>query len=407
VLPLEGVKVVEIATIIAAPLGASFLADMGADVIKVEQIGGDPYRGLGAGMGSARVNAGKQSISVDLKSDAGREIVLGLIAEADVLIHNFRPGVPERLGIGYDQVVTINPDIVYLQCNGYGPDGPGAERPSTHPIPGAAMGGVLFQLGDRVPETLQEMEDLRLWTRRLMRANEVNPDPNTALVVATSVMLGLVARQTSGHGQRVLVDMFGANAYANHDDFLSYPGKPGRALPDEALLGLSPTYRLYRCAGDQWVFLALTNKREQRRFVEALDRAGMPTPTFEDLAAGGTETADVLASLFAQRGADEWEWLLGEAGVGCARADRYLPSEFWLEDPQARAMGLTTEAVHPAWGAYRRHGPMVRFDRQPPTLSGPPLAGQHNETVLGARGYGVDDIARLRDEGVLWGEASA
>jgi crotonobetainyl-CoA:carnitine CoA-transferase CaiB-like acyl-CoA transferase len=133
----------------------------------------------------------------------------------------------------------------------------------------------------------------------------------------------------------------------------------------------------------------------------------MPTPTFEDLAAGGTETADVLASLFAQRGADEWEWLLGEAGVGCARADRYLPSEFWLEDPQARALGLTTEAVHPAWGVYRRHGPMVRFDRQPPTLSGPPLAGQHNETVLGARGYGVDDIARLRDEGVLWGEASA
>ena len=403
-LPLDGVKVVEIATIIAAPLGASFLADMGADVVKVEPIGGDPYRGLGAGMGSARVNAGKQSISVDLKSAAGRDIVLGLIADGDVLIHNFRPGVPERLGIGYEQVLAVNPDIVYLQCNGYGPDGPGAERPSTHPIPGAAMGGALFQLGERVPETLQDMEGLRLWTRRLMRANEVNPDPNTALVVTTSVMLGLVARQTSGHGQRVLVDMFGANAYANHDDFLAYPGKSGRALPDEGLLGLSATYRLYRCAGDQWVFLAVISEHERRRFVEALDGAGIPAPALDSLTAGGAEASDTLEALFAQREADEWERLLGGAGVGCVRADEHLPSEFWLEDAQARALELTTEAVHPAWGAYRRHGPMVQFDRQQPALGGPPLAGQHNDVVLGECGYGPDDIERLRDAGVLWVE---
>lgn len=403
-LPLEGVRVVEIATIIAAPLGASFLADMGADVIKVEQIGGDPYRGLGAGMGSARVNAGKQSISVNLKSEAGHEIVLGLAGDADVLIHNFRPGVPERLGIGYEQIQAVNPAIVYLQCNGYGPDGPGAQRPSTHPIPGAAMGGVLYQLGERVPETLQDMDGLRLWTRRLMRANEVNPDPNTALVVTTSVMLGLAARQRTGQGQRVLVDMFGANAYANHDDFLAYRDKPGRALPDEALLGLSATYRLYRCAGDQWVFLALVGERERRRFVETLDQAGIQPPTLDLLAAGGTEAGEALAALLAERDADEWERLLGGAGIGCARADRHLPSEFWLQAPQARALGLATGAEHPAWGSYRRHGPMVRFDRQEPTLGGPPLAGQHNEAVLRARGYAPDDIARLQREGVLWSE---
>ena len=403
-LPLDGVKVVELATIIAAPLGASFLADMGAEVIKVEQIGGDPYRGLAAGTGSARVNAGKQSISVDLKSDPGREIVLGLVADADVLIHNFRPGVPERLGIGYEQVLTVNPEIVYLQCNGYGPDGPGAQRPSTHPIPGAAMGGVLFQLGERVPEALQDIEGLRLWARRLIRANELNPDPNTSLVVATSVMLGLVARQTSGHGQRVLVDMFGANAYANHDDFLSYPDKPARALPDEALLGLSATYRLYRCAADQWVFLALMNEREQRRFVEALEQAGIAPPAPEALTAGGADVAEALEALFLTRDAEAWEHLLGGAGVGCVRADRYLPSEFWLEDAQARALDASTKAVHPTWGAYRRHGAMVRFDRQAPALGGPPLAGEHNETVLEARGYTAEAVARLTAEGVLWRE---
>ena len=110
---------------------------MGAEVIKVEQIGGDPYRGLAKGIGSARVNAGKQSISLDLKSEAGREIVLKLVKDADVLIHNYRPGVPERLGFGYEQVAALNPQIIYLQSNGYGPDGPGSQRPSTHPMSSA------------------------------------------------------------------------------------------------------------------------------------------------------------------------------------------------------------------------------------------------------------------------------
>jgi len=401
-LPLAGIRVVEIATIIAAPLGASFLADMGAEVVKVEQIGGDPYRGLGAGIGAARVNAGKQSVSVNLKAPEGRQLVLDLIAGADVLIHNYRPGVPERLGIGYDQVRAVNPSIVYLQCNGYGPDGPGAERPSTHPIPGAAMGGVLYQLGERVPSELQETQNHVLWTRRLMRANEVNPDPNTALVVATSVMLALVARQRTGEGQRVLVDMFGANAYANHDDFLSYPGKPPRPLPDELLHGLSATYRLYHCANEQWVFLALTTDRERQRFVSVLTEAGVSPPPVAALARNDAATAGELARLFETRAADDWEQLLGHQGVGCVRADRYLPSEYWLEDPQARSLGLTSPAEHPVWGSYRRHGPMARFDRIEPELAGPPLAGQHNEVLLAALGYTTDQIAGLYDAGVLY-----
>ena len=405
-LPLAGVRVVELATIIAAPLGASFLADMGADVIKVEQIGGDPYRGLSGGIGSARVNAGKRSISVDLKSQAGREVVLGLISDADVLIHNFRPGVPERLGIGYEQVRQINTGIVYLQSNGYGPDGPGAQRPSTHPIPGAAMGGVLYQLGERVPPTIQDIEGLRLWTRRLMRANEVNPDPNTALVVATSTLLGLVARRRTGLGQQIFVDMFGANAYANLDDFLSYPGKAGRAMPDDQLFGLSATYRLYPCAGDQWVFLALTNDREYRTFVEQLAGEGITAPPVELLAAGGEPAVQALTALFADHDASFWEDRLASIGIGCVRADGAVPSEFWLEDPQAQALGLTAPVEHPSWGPYQRHGPMVLFDGERRDMGPPPLAGQHIDELLQPLGYDADQVARLEAEGVLWREPS-
>lgn len=403
-LPLAGIRVVELATIIAAPLGTSFLADMGADVIKVEQIGGDPFRGMLSGLGYARVNPGKRSISVDLKSAAGQKIVLDLVRDADVVVHNFRPGVPERLGIGYAQISAINPAIIYLQCNGYGPDGPGALRPSTHPIPGAAMGGVMYQMGERLPKTLQDVEGLRLWTRRIMRANEVNPDPNTALVVTTSIMLGLVARQRTEEGQQIFIDMFGANAYANSDDFLSYPGKPKRAMPDEQLLGLSATYQLYSCANEQWVFLALTNKDERGRFIDVLSANGIPALSAQLLAADSTETRAALTELFALHDADFWQCLMVGAGIGCVRANGNVPSEFWLSDSQADALDLTVAVEHPLWGNYRRHGPMALFDGKTQALSGPPLSGQHNNELLLQSGYDAEHIKRLESEGILWQE---
>lgn len=312
--------------------------------------------------------------------------------------------MPERLGIGYDDVEGINPGIIYLQCNGYGPDGPGAQRPSTHPIPGAAIGGVLFQMGGRVPKDLQDIDNLRLWTRRLMHANEVNPDPNTAVVLATSVMLGLVARQRTGQGQQVLIDMFGANAYANHDDFLSYPGKPDRAMADAELLGLSATYRLYECDEGQWVFLALTSEKERAGFVNALRGADIEAPADALLAAGGEALGDTLAELFVTKNAAFWEDLLAPLGIGCVRADAMRPNEFWLQDAQPEALGLTVEIDHPRWGPYRRHGRLVLFDGGGQDLGAPPLAGQHNEELMLERGFDIETISRLVSDGVLWRE---
>ncbi len=403
-LPLTGIKVVELATIIAAPLGASYLADMGAEVIKVEQLGGDPYRGQGMGIGSARVNAGKKSISVDLKSDEGKEIVLKLLGDADVLIHNYRPGVPERLGIGYEQVASVNPNIVYLQSNGYGPDGPGAHRPSTHPVPGAAMGGVMYQMREELPSKIQDFDGLCLWTRRLMRANEVNPDPNTAVVVATSAMLGLVARQRTGMGQQILVDMFGANAYANHDDFLSYPGKSSRAMPDHMMHGLSPCYRLYATSENQWVFLALISEREREKFHTILSDVGIQVPTVEMLEENDSALEQALELMFKQQDADSWESLLAPKGIGCVRADRTTPSDYWLHDPQAVALNAAVPIDHPHWGEYKRHGAMVNFDGEYRPLKAPPMAGQHNKELLVSLGYEPDLADRLEASGILYRE---
>jgi crotonobetainyl-CoA:carnitine CoA-transferase CaiB-like acyl-CoA transferase len=410
-LPLKGVRVIEFATIIAAPLSASFLADMGAEVIKVEQIGGDPFRGLAFGIGSARVNAGKRSISINLKSDEGRSIALDLIAKADILIHNYRPGVPERLGIGYEAASARNPRIVYVQSNGYGPEGRSANRPSTHPIPGAAMGGVMYQMGENLPKELQDVNALRRWTRRLMRANEVNPDPNTALVIATSAMLGLSARERTGAGQQVFVDMFGANAYANADDFLDYPGKPGRAMPDPLMHGLSATYRLYPCADDTWVFLAAVSPAERKALADALAGAAIGGPDAAKINAGDaaadSELSTALASMFAAKDADTWEQLFVPRGVGCVRADGRTPSDFWLQHPQSRDLGLTSGVTHPVWGDYQRHGRLVTFDETPHPLGAPPLAGQHNLEILHEQGMDADTVERLTAAGVLYQEAQA
>ena len=402
-LPLAGVRVLEIATIIAAPLGASFLADMGADVTKIEQVNGDPYRGLAMGVGSARVNAGKRSISLNLKSPEGQAIAVKLASEADVLIHNYRPAVPEKLGIGYDQIAAVNPNIVYLQVNGYGPDGPGAQRPSTHPIPGAAMGGVLYQMGDRIPAEQQDIPALRTWTRRLMRANELNPDPNTAMVVCSSALLGLNALKRTGDDQRILIDMFGANAYANHDDFLAYPGKPPRTMPDEGLHGLHPTYRLYAAAEEQWVFLAIPEAKEKRRFVERLTALGIEVD-IAILNSNDETTVSHLSDIFKGKDAEFWEAQLAPEGVGCVRADRYGPVEFWWHDPQVHALNLTQPSEHPAWGAYDRHGANVTFGGRQPQLKPPPTAGQHGNELLAEIGYDEAAVAKLFAQGIIWQE---
>jgi crotonobetainyl-CoA:carnitine CoA-transferase CaiB-like acyl-CoA transferase len=335
-LPLAGVRVVEIATIIAAPMAASCLADMGADVVKVEQIGGDPYRGLLSGLGSARVNAGKRSISVDLKSPAGREIVLALVRDADVLIHNYRPGVPERLGIGYEALSKLNPRLIYLQANGYGPDGPGALRPSTHPIPGAAMGGVLYQLGERVPQTPLPIDEVRTWTRRIMAANEVNPDPNTAVVIATSVLLGLAARQRTRAGQRVSVDMFGANAWANHDDFCGIRASRQGRCPMPGCTVCPPPTGCIPAPGNSGC-----SSRWSRRAIGSASSLCWPARGCQRRRSlcskpAATRPWTYCRHCLRSQSADQWEELLGGAGLGCVRADGPAPADVLAGAPAVR-----------------------------------------------------------------------
>jgi crotonobetainyl-CoA:carnitine CoA-transferase CaiB-like acyl-CoA transferase len=403
-LPLAGVTVLELATIIASPLGASFLADLGARVIKVEAIGGDPYRHMAGGIGATRCNQGKESISIDLKHPTGQRIVRSLAEKADVLIHNYRPGVPERLGIGYESLATLNPELVYVSANGYGPDGPGALRPSTHPIPGAAMGGAGYQAGGP-PETLLDLPDLREAARRLMRANEVNPDPNTAMVVCSASLLGLAARAATGEGQQIFVDMFGANAYANFDDLIDYPGKPERPPLGPGLRGPNALNRLYPAA-EGWVFLGVYRQEEWERFcrVGGFESDENPFPAgapAADVAVSGNDSplAEALGRYFAGRSADEWEALFEGSGVGCVRADRLNTGEFFAGPGGGEWM---VPVSHAELGTYLRHGPMVSFAAPQKDLHAGVRAGVDGRSLLAELGYPAEEADRLFDEGVLF-----
>lgn len=417
--PLAGVTVLEFATIIAAPLGAAILGDLGARVIKVEPVdGGDPVRGLGVGLGAmflvSKTTGSKESICVDLKTEQGREIVRRLLGQADVLIHNYRPGVPERLGIGYEQAREESPDIVWVSVNGYGPDGPGAQRPSAHPVPGAVDGGALRQAGAGWPPAqIGSIEELREAARHFSRANEANPDPNTGVCVASAALLGLYARERTGKGQPIYLSMLGANGYANADDFLAYPGKPDRPLVDADLYGLNALYRLYP-ASEGWVFLGAApptggESQPWAALCRALGREALADDerfaTPEARRANDAALADVLSEVFLERSADEWEQLLIAYGVGCVRADEYPNiGSFLLQSNHAEANDLLAATHHAQWGDYRRWGATATFSLTPERPRAGVLAGQHTDALLRELGYSEADIAALRETRAVWSE---
>ncbi len=401
--PLDGFTVLEFATIIATPIGVSMLADLGARVIKVEPIGGDPFRGMGGGplrgLLASKTNAAKESICIDLKSEEGQAIVAGLIGKADAIVHNYRPGVPDRLGIGYETARAINPEIVWVSANGYGPDAPGARRPSAHPIPGAVIGGALFQAGSAMPPAgCETIEEIREASRQLMRANEANPDPNTGLLVASATLLGLYAQRRYGVGQEIYVNMLTANAYANSDDFLQYEGKPARRQVDGELYGTAPWYRLYE-ASDGWVFFAAPTCEEWEAFCnEAAPQ--LSEQNADDEAAMTAAIADV----FAQAPAAEWEGRLTAVGVGCVQADAGSVGDFFAKDAHVLANNFSPVSNHRRLGEVRRWGPLTKMAGGRTDYGPGVLAGQETSEILAEVGRSPEEIDRLKTAGVVWSE---
>jgi len=410
---LDGITILDFSMVIAGPYAAAMLAEMGARVVKVDAT---PEReqtiSIGGGMAPLNLKnyAGKEAIQVNLQSPEGQKIIHELIARSDVLLHNFRPGVTERLAIDWDTCRRINPRLIHVYVGAYGASGPHSRRPGAHPIPGALLGGALRQAGRAnppPPDQPMNLEEIKEVSRLLMRANESNPDPNTSQAIATSILLALRARARNGRGQAVEVTMLQANGWANADEAYDYTGRPRRLLPDEQCYGLNALYRLYQTSKG-WVFLACMFDREWQAFCHAVNRPDLLTDArFASATARkehDSELGGEIERVFAMRPAALWEQLLTALGVACVQADIDIGT-FLEEHPQAAANRMVVEVDSPRFGKYLRHGAIIDFSNAPGRLKHGSFAGEHTVPVMQELGYSDAEITELRARRVIhWDE---
>jgi crotonobetainyl-CoA:carnitine CoA-transferase CaiB-like acyl-CoA transferase len=411
--PLEGVPVVELGTFYAGPFGSTVLADLGARVIKFEQLDGDPMRSIVPfpEVGALKVLSGKQSVAVDIRSPEGREVVYEAVRRADVVLRSFRAGVAERLGYDDKTLLAINPNLVYLNAPGFGVDGPYGHRPAYAPTIGAGAGQAGRNLGSAMVQhpdlTMSEVKDLSLRMGGAVMSGS-NPDANSALGAATGMLLGLLARKRGAPGQSMLTTMLNTMSHVLSEAMVEYAGRGPVPTVDAQVFGFGPLYRLYAAASGTWVFLAAPSDREWDSLTRALapyaDLASDPRFTMsEDRRLHGAELAAALAGVFACRAASEWEATLLACDVACVVAEDG-PSEVCImegADALARLEGQTVELEHPVIGKYVRLKPLVSFSRSSGLAQEAPLLGQDTAAVLTELGYSDQQIADLRGRGII------
>jgi crotonobetainyl-CoA:carnitine CoA-transferase CaiB-like acyl-CoA transferase len=381
--PLDGIRVVDVSAAVAGPWASTQLADNGAEVILVERVGQpDVMRLTGAVAGDqsgswVAMHRNKRAITLDLSDERGRDILKRLATEADVFIQNFRPGVAQRLGIAYEELSVVNPDLVYCSVSGFGPDGPYADQPVYDPIVQALSGMTEAQNGDFV--------------------KAVVVDKTTALTAANSILAALVARANGAGGQHVEVNLL--------DSMLAWLWLDvywNDALPDAEPV---PTYSEWYSPYDTLDGQVATVWTSFKQFAAAATALGRPDLADDQRFATRdsrlrhshemrAEFADALAQLTtaaavaALRGAD----------VPCAPVlDRHEVAS----DPQVVHNGSIVEAEHPTAGRMRTVRPVAHYSETPTTIHRPaPGLGEHNHEVLTELGFTGTEIAQLEADGV-------
>jgi crotonobetainyl-CoA:carnitine CoA-transferase CaiB-like acyl-CoA transferase len=409
--PLDGITVLDLTTFINGPLAASLLTELGARVIRIETLEGDWLRHNWYGLCVHRTMAGTESLSLDLKTPEGKKVLEQLIAKTDILLHNMRPGAPERLGFGYDQALKINPRLVYVYAAGYGSTGPHSHRPSMHPVPGAVCGGALAQLGrDILPPSEEHMtvDEINEVSWRLGRANDGTADQNSTMAVSVAMLLGLYAREKTGNPQYLESTLLGGNAYANAEDFFWHEGKAPRLIPDSDGYGLHALYRLYQ-AQTGWVFLACPFEKEWRAFCETVGRSDLIEDKrfadSKDREHNDAALAEEIGRVFETQDAVYWEKLLTAADVACVQAEDRGMYQFFNDDPHVLENGFITHVETLRLGKFWRHSPILHFSHTESRTGVGPLKGEHTRTILEELGYSDVTILDFKERGLVdWEE---
>jgi crotonobetainyl-CoA:carnitine CoA-transferase CaiB-like acyl-CoA transferase len=403
VCPLEGIKVLDFSIAVAAPFGAAMLADMGAEVVKIERVQGEAQRlGLPAGMDDVldtsvvekmpdthswmAFNRGKKDLAVDIRKEKGLEIVLKLAKESDVILQSFRPGVAERLGIGYEDISKINPRVIYCSFSGYGKEGPVAHRAGGD-MWSQAMSGIVSVMG--YPGGAPQMLPFPAC------------DHVGGMLVAYAVMTALFVRERTGTGQALTVNNLNAALYMQFSGFAEYltggkmPYKSGRSY------GTPPFGPLRAKDGDVLtIFGTGPMWPDFCNLIGAEHLANDPRfSTDEARHENREEIGKLLDEVFSKKTRTEWQQIFREARMRC---DPCLTYEEVCAHPQLEANDMIYTTTHPTRGDMKMLGVPVKLEKTPGQPQGPsPMLGQHTEEVLTRLGYSAGDISALEAEGVI------
>jgi len=390
---LKGIRVLELAGFITGPYTGMLLADLGAEVIKVEQPGhGDPFRAWGGSQLSPHFcayNRNKKSITLDLRSEAGREVFYKLATTADVVIENYRPGVAEKLRVGYEQLSALNPRLVYCSITAFGPDGPLADRPGFDTVAAGTSGFLSLLASDTDPAP----------------RGPAMCDAVTGLTAAYGVLAALVQRERTGKGCHIATSLLQST--------LSFLAEPFSYLFAH---GTAPGVYTRAKASQAYIFWCRDSKRlavhlsSPQKFWEALARClGRPDllsdDRFKDYPSRIRHYDDIhrtLAPVFLEAPRDYWLERLAAYDVP---ATPVYTLEEVLHNSQVQHLHLIGSTYHPVFGELRTVANPLRVDNQPVNRAEPPPAlGEHTAAVLAELGYSETDMAVLRRAGVIGGE---
>lgn len=387
--PMHGVRIVDLSQMISGPLGSMILADQGADVVKVEPPSGDNTRSVATERGGMTAsflnnNRNKRSVVLDLKRDSGREALMRLVAGTDVVLQNFRPGVADRLGIGYEAARAVRPDIVYASICGFGETGPYAHKPVFDPLVQSLSGLT----------TVQAASD----ERRPALVRTILPDKLTGFAVAQAITAALFSRSRTGEGQHIRLSMLDtvihflwSSDMGNH----TFVNEEAEVERSQSFIDL-----IYETA-DGYLSVAAFRRRDWERLADACER-----PDWKDdprfLTSAGleihkTERLEMTQEALSGRTTAEWIERLEAHDVPCAPA---LTRHEMIRHPQIAANALIVEHQHPVAGRLRQTRTPARFEGTPAEYRmGGPVLGQHTREVLAEAGLTGAEIEALLDDG--------
>ncbi|MDA2939220.1 CoA transferase [Acidobacteria bacterium AH-259-A15] len=391
-LPLEGVRIVSFAQLLLGPSGVQILADLGADVVKVERPETGAWERNWSGCGTylngesvffLLANRNQRGFTANLKSEDGREAVLKLLDTADVLVENYRPGVMDRLGLGYEVLKKRSPRLIYVSCSGYGSTGPYRDAPGQDLL-AQAVSGLASITGNADDPPVP--------------AGTALVDQHAALLLALGVLAALLARAKTRKGQQVGVNLLNAALDLQIEPltyFLSGANAGWRSRSGLATPFHEPPYGIYETS-DGYIALSLT---PGRKLAEALEAPELLRWKDSERFAHRDEVNEIIKNRLRQRSTDEWLRQLKEHGIWCSHVNTY---ETLFDDPQVQHNQVVQEFKYPGAGTVRvlRH-PVRYTDFEPGIRRRPPQLGEHTDEILAELEYSQEEIERLHKIGAV------